>query len=79
MAKTVIDLRDRSKWLSTGDVRRLLGISNQAVNGLVQRGRLPFQDTAAGRMYDREDVERLKTEREAKSKSAQPDADPESA
>lgn len=63
MTITAAELADRENWLSTGDVRRVLGVSNQAVHKMVKAGRLPFVDTPAGRLYPREAVNRLKDER----------------
>lgn len=60
MASPTMGFIDRDRWLTTGEVRKLLGITRQAIHGLVQRGRLSHQMTPYGRYYLREEVEQLK-------------------
>lgn len=52
--------------LLTGDAARLLGISSEMVRFLARAGRLhPIRTESGVRIFDRDEVLRLKAEREA--------------
>jgi excisionase family DNA binding protein len=54
-----------SDTMSTGQVARFLGVSNQRVWQLVKSGALACIETPAGRLFERETVARYAEEREA--------------
>jgi excisionase family DNA binding protein len=60
--------------LTASQAARLLGLSSERVRQLARQGRLKGHDTPLGRLYDRDDVEALKREREL-SRAARPDRD----
>ena len=64
---TGIDLTDRDRWIGRSVVARLLGVSEGWVGRLAAEGRLPFQETNAGRLYDRLAVEQVRAERAAQA------------
>lgn len=51
--------------LTTGEASRLLGFSPQYLGQLVRSGRIQFVQTPYGRLYDADEVERVRQEREA--------------
>ena len=57
------------KVLSIGDVVRILGISRPRVNELIKKGKLRYQDTAAGKIFLESDVIILKKERLKQAKT----------
>ncbi len=57
------------KLLSSGDARKLLGISYQAIEKLVDSGKLPFFSTSSGKIFRESDVLVIQSEREAKAKT----------
>jgi excisionase family DNA binding protein len=52
--------------LTTSEVARQVGISEQLVRVLARRGDLPATHTKLGRLFARADIERLAQERAAK-------------
>lgn len=52
------------RLLSRAEVTRMLEVLPAAVTAWYRRGKLPYVRTALGRLYRREDVERLRGERE---------------
>lgn len=56
------------KVLSIGDVARILGISRPRVNELIKKGKLRFQDTAAGKIFLEADVAEFNKERQKRAK-----------
>jgi excisionase family DNA binding protein len=44
-------------WLSAGEVAALLGVSRRRVNQLIEKGKIPHQTTALGRLILRRDAE----------------------
>lgn len=56
------------KLLSSGDVRKILGVSYQFVERLVDTGQLPFYQTSSGRIFKENDVLLIRDERLKKSK-----------
>lgn len=57
------------KILAAGDVADLLDVTYQYIDKLVQEGRLPFQQTSAGKIFLEEDVLAFKRERDKKAKT----------
>jgi excisionase family DNA binding protein len=57
-----------SKLLAAGDVVKLLNVTYQYIDKLVQEGRLPYQQTSSGRIFFEDDVLAFKREREKKAK-----------
>jgi len=57
------------KLLSSGDVRKVLAVSYQFVEKLVETGRLPYYQTSSGRIFRENDVLEVKAEREEKAKT----------
>jgi excisionase family DNA binding protein len=50
--------------IGAGEAARRLGISAQYLGQLAAAGRIPFATTPYGRVYDAEEVERLRRQRE---------------
>lgn len=59
MTSTVTDYTDAQKWLRAGEAARLLGITKMGLHKMAGRGEVPYRMAPWGRMYAREDVERL--------------------
>lgn len=57
------------KLLSSGDVRKVLSVSYQFVEKLVETGQLPYYQTSSGRIFRESDVLEIKTERQEKAKT----------
>lgn len=57
------------KVMAAGDVVKLLRVSYQYIDKLVQEGRLPYQQTSSGRIFLDEDVLAFKRERDRKAKT----------
>lgn len=57
-----------NQFLTTGDVAKLLGVTNQYVQLLARQGKLPVADATAGgiRLFRRSDIERIAVERAEK-------------
>ncbi len=60
------ELNDQ-KLLASGDVRKLLGVSYQFIEKLVNAGRLPYYQTSSGRIFREADVLKIKDERAVQS------------
>ncbi|MCS7256457.1 MAG: helix-turn-helix domain-containing protein [Thermomicrobium sp.] len=56
-----MDLRD---FLTTAQVARRLGVSQELVRVWARQGRLPYVPTPHGRLYPAAEVERLAAERQ---------------
>lgn len=54
------------QFLTTGDVAKLLGVTNQYVQALARDGKLPVADETAGgiRLFRRGEIERIAEERQ---------------
>jgi excisionase family DNA binding protein len=50
-------------WLHSGQVARVLGVSEGFVHQLVKAGKLKAMQTALGKLYRPAEVERLRAER----------------
>lgn len=57
------------KLLSSGDVRKALGVSYQFIERLVETGKLPYYQTSSGRIYRESDVLLIRDERVEKAKT----------
>lgn len=57
-------------WLTIKDVAIRLGITTQAVNKMVQKGKLPYRLTPHGRIYDPEVVEQHRRQRSGEEPDA---------
>lgn len=68
---------DASRYLTTADVARLLGLVPATVRLLARAGRLPHTATASGtRLYRLDDVERLARERAEARRTSTSDRGP---
>lgn len=59
---------EKPKLLGIGDVKKILNVSPQYVDKLVNSGKLQFFNTSAGKIFREEDVLKFKKEREEKAK-----------
>ena len=57
------------KLLSSGDVRKVLGVSYQFIERLVETGQLPYYQTSSGRIYREPDVLAVRDNRVEKAKT----------
>jgi len=67
--------KDPSQFLTTGDVAKLLGVTNQYVHALIRKGILPVSDQTAGgiRLFRRFEIERVVEERKTNPPRRGPD------
>ena len=57
-------MKDFPKVLGMGDVTRLLGVSRQYVDKLIEQGKLRYQVTSTGKVFLEKDVLGLKRQQE---------------
>ena len=55
-----VELKELENWLSTGQVAKVLGVSRVTAIAMAESGRVRAVRTAAGWLYDPEDVDRIK-------------------
>jgi hypothetical protein len=59
------DMKKFPKVLGMGDVVRLLGVSRQYVDKLIEQGKLRCQETSTGKVFLEEDVMKFKKKTES--------------
>ena len=57
------------KLLSSGDVRKVLGVSYQFIEKLVETGKLPYYQTSSGRIFRETDVLKVQQDRLKQAKT----------
>lgn len=67
-AYTRLLMASSPKVMAAGDVADLLGVTYQYIDKLAREGRLPYQQTSAGKVFFEEDVMAFKKEREQRAK-----------
>lgn len=63
----------RNEWLTQKGVTERLGISKQMLSKLVAQGKLPYEESPHGRIYDPAVVDALRKERDARHQPEEPE------
>lgn len=63
---TVPAVTDRDRWISRKEAARILNLTENRVSQLTREGVLSCVVTAVGRLYDRNEVEAFRQERDAR-------------
>lgn len=65
-------LADKERWIGRGEAAAILGVTEARVSQLTRDGVLAPIDTAVGRLYDKEAVERLRDKRAGRIQDVEP-------
>lgn len=69
-ATTTTPAYPEGEWFGASETARRLRLTTQHLLRLIQRGQLPYQQTALGRLFSAAAVERLRLEREQRKADA---------
>lgn len=62
---------EMEEWVSPAQAARILGVTTARVRQLALAGRLPFTQTPMGRIFAREEIERLAASRQSTTKKGE--------
>ena len=66
---------EMAEWVSPAQAARILGVTTARVRQLALAGRLPFEQTPLGRIFPRDHIERLATDKQTKNWKGQAQGD----